>query len=334
LPFSAAPSRTNASMPSSPILRTRSGGAFRGYRLGSTATQGRFPRRRRRFGPYFMGDNRDQRAYGYWATLGSHSALRVAKRPRPFVSLLRLGAAIGQHDGCRGAVGDSGAYCGLDKSPRCRLRKVRSPRSRSSSCGGRKGRCRLSAESRLPARVFTCTVKQLIIRHLRAKPRRSCARASASSPTAGSSSIPFAGSGTTRRGTLCDGTYLIGADSRLTTAPRPSFGWGTTARLCSATQPGLPPPRRSQTRRRNGTRARIASFRTALRGCGSARKLSRAKNRGWLTPSLASQVCSAISFRSRRGCPAREHAGLHCNRPGNRDSAQRQPCVPISVCEV
>src|SRR4051794_29809854 len=56
-----------------------SGGQFRGDRMGSTidkyvgSDQKAFSR------PEFAGDNRDQRAYGYWSALWLSECLRIAK---------------------------------------------------------------------------------------------------------------------------------------------------------------------------------------------------------------------------------------------------------------
>jgi len=247
----------------SPILRTLRRRS-RGSPGSNPATHVRSPRRTKTVRADFMGDNRDQRAYGYWRRFGSQVPARLQRAARPIV-FLRL-ASIANNTGCR-AVGwlDLAWGIGVWNSPSGAVLRKSVAAQSEFSCGFERPMPFERGVGCLPV-VFTCTVRTTEKHHTR-QPSSLMRRSSASAPRRDRPrSLPPHRYGPAWQRLATDDASSK-REPRLHCS-RPSFGWGTQSRLLLKQRSRAePPPRRSRTptQERNASENRLV--RSACRVC-------------------------------------------------------------------
>ena len=188
-----------------------SGGAYRGDRLGSTRHKyvlGRTKLVR----PDFAGDNRDQRAYGYWCALWLAECLRIAKPGAPicvFTDWRQLPTTTDAVQAGGWVWRGVGVW---DKTVGCRPAKGRFAAQAEFFVWGSKGPMPFERGVACLPGVFACTVKPAEKAHQTGKPSALMRDVVRICRDGGVVLDPFAGSGTTGVAALASGRRFLGAE--------------------------------------------------------------------------------------------------------------------------
>ena len=188
-----------------------SGGFTRGDRMSSPATKYTMHGTRIQR-PTFMGDNRDQRAFGYWSTLWLGECLRVAKPGAPvcvFADWRQLGVMTD-------AIQAGGwVYRGIvvwDKTEGCRPAMGQFSAQSEFVAWGTAGPSQHREDVGCLRGVIREPVRQVDKHHITGKPTRVMQDLVRVCPPGGLVLDPFAGSGTTGVAALLEGRRFLGIE--------------------------------------------------------------------------------------------------------------------------